>query len=843
MLLYPRYNHLLHRLLHLLLHLILLLHVGAMVGSGGGGGDAVDDEVQGQGVDSRVRLLIVASGGRVDVKDGHRRLFRAAKGIGLPVQMVTVKDPSLETSRILQVIRQHPYKPDDILVLTNSDQYLPAAAPHVLAWRILGEALKQEAEVLIPILFSPLILNPELEKEYHKVEEELRKLKDNKTRESSVKGRTAEDLVLLKNLLHQQDILKVKGKQYQRKVRPDTKNFRAYAFAGLVASIEDLLVAATAGFDGDAAAAIVVAAAPDAVINATDTSSTAAATGTVTATKIIEAVSPDGEEAATTTMTKHVAATTVAGATTRDRRGPGSLAHLWHSLALDVALRYSLGVALDHQHIVFQDAATTSPEWFGYEADGSLKLEIQGLKLASLIYAAPGTMPLQLANIVAREVGVKLPCPQCLDEPLKTERLTSSEAPRVMVTVVVERPTPFFRVFLSRLKDLSYPKQKIFLSFYVTPAAEQHLETVEEFLEEVVDQYLEGALLDPHAGPNVAKSYQFLWNTARKEGMDYLFFLDPIAHLTHPDAVQHLITRNRSVVGPLLTSQDGLHHNIYSGEDRMLNLGHTGERYVKRLKKDDAFLDFSAGLLQVEQVESALLLSRDVLSSARVNFTSYGENFTQGFVSHLLEQGFIPYATNEEIYGKLLNDKNYTSDIWSLEKNDEEYYDLYVSKSPLSSEEAESSSAECRNVGRFLVFNDVFAGDLLQEAQKTPWQDLSDEEEKAQVLVPPTGELTKQMNVLTQSVIRSVFKNKYIQIPESGGRVSLVKGPGHYLPDGKFVALLCLQAMTEDSQLELLKGETKCKLRLTVGEVAYFKRTYYPKITFTGPTSFAALIL
>ncbi|XP_071545302.1 uncharacterized protein [Panulirus ornatus] len=775
---------------------------------------------QGPGFDSRVRLLLVTG---EDPKDGHLRFLRAAKGINLPAQMVVVKDPWQEISQVLEVIRKSPYKSDDVLVLTNSEHYLPTGEPPLLAWRVVGEALQQEAQVLISYPPTPPHLTRHLVHNLQRVEDELFNHSNNGAKDSSVKPRRPEDLLRMKELLQEQRVLHVKMVQELRKARPDTQAFRAYAFAGLAGGVEELLVA--------------------------------------------------GAQA-----------------------GDGTLAHLWHSLAEDVVLRDSLAVALDHHAVVFQDAGTLESGTYAYRGgiDGSVIVNVPGTRVAPLVYASPGNMAPLLANIVAREVGSKRPCLECPDEPQgRGAVMEVGDVPSVMVAVLVERPVPFFRLFLRRLHQLSFPKTRVSLYFCVAPSARQHLQEVEQFLEENGQEYMDTTLLGPEEGPTEdmgpeaepagdigpeagptgdigpeagptgdtgpedgpvgdmgpevgptgAMAHQELWERAMKEEDDYLLLLEANAHLTNPNALQDLISRRRKVVGPLLTSAEGEAHNVYADYLRgHFSRGPMTDKFVGRIAgENDGSFSFR-GLLQAAMVESAVLLSRQAYSFVDVSSVSSGRFLSRSFYTHLLAQGLIPYVSNEVPYGKLIQEEGFTCDFWNLERNEEEFYTLYIAHQGQVRQEA-ASTRGCEHMNTLMVFSESFAQDMLKEVEDAPWEDVSDKEEDVKILVPPASH-ADEVNTLAQSTIRSIFRKHSIQAPSTGGLVSVLKGPGRYVPGAKLVALVGLEALEEEaSRLELWTESSKCELRLRVGEVAYFRRAHYPNVTLVGPITVAAMLL
>lgn len=126
--------------------------------------------------------------------------------------------------------------------------------------------------------------------------------------------------------------------------------------------------------------------------------------------------------------------------------------------------------------------------------------------------------------------------------------------------------------------------------------------------------------------------------------------------------------------------------------------------------------------------------------------------------SRHFSQGFIPYATNEVEYGRLVEEEEVeeeggvnqgaASDIWRLERYDEEFYIAYVhdegdeegeeedthpsapispsgpSRSPSPPASTPSASLHCKDVIQNRVFTRAFAGDFFRDvfAKDSTWK-------------------------------------------------------------------------------------------------------------------------
>ncbi|XP_064093929.1 uncharacterized protein LOC135206483 [Macrobrachium nipponense] len=704
-----------------------------------------NDENNHQPPDWRIRLLIVA--GR-EARDGHRRLFRTALGVNIPAQMISVEDESQELSQILRVIQQEPYRPDDMVVVINSDEYIVAGDPAVASWKIALEATKQEAEIILPYPPPAFKNTRRLQQQIEEVTNELVPYRVS----SGIKPYSSKEAEDVQRLLYTLRRLEVEDKQNYRdfKMNANTRDFGAYAFAGLTTTISETL--------------------------------------------------QDLQEK------EHLK----------------TVKELWHSAVNNLTLRYRYGLAFDDNYIIYQDATTINTGSFSYRKgdSGVLSLHAQvDVLIAPFVHARHSEMPFVASNIMAKEIGATRSCSECPDEPLPdASPLEGADHPTVQIIVLIDHELPFVRLFLQRLRELKYPKEKLSLCVYVS--AETLLDEVEAYIAENMNEYFMVQILPASEMDDYERMRYFIKKANTKLMPDYLFVVEASAHLTNPDTLQILINKRRNIVGPLLRAKAGDRSNIETDYVQgQFAKGAVYSNYVDKRTEDDSGFNLN-GLLQVSKITSAVLLSYQTYSDVVLSDKRPKESHWNSFYRQILEQGYIPYVSNEDDYGYLISEPGeYRPDIWSVDRNENEFLNFYLipvsadkqgsNDAPSDEDEEEKHSHMCRHFRKDKIFNSHYTKDLLSDTKKSSWRVISSRANEPDVLEPP-GEMSILQNIYVQSVIRYFTRNKDLEIPVAGGKMLVFQGSGHLTLQGSMNVIMSM-ADQKVSTLEFKSNEDKDK--------------------------------
>lgn len=249
--------------------------------------------------------------------------------------------------------------------------------------------------------------------------------------------------------------------------------------------------------------------------------------------------------------------------------------------------------------------------------------------------------------------------------------------PTVLIGILVRNKAHTLPYFLSFLENLEYPKNRITLWIRSDNNIDNSIEILKAWLEKekrkyhAVDFlfYEESKGFDDEKGvadwspkrfSHVIKLKEEAINHARKMWADFVFILDADAFLTNPRTLDHLVSKNLTIVAPLLKS-DGMYSNFWAGMTPEYYYIRT-ERYKPILKGEES------GCLEVPMVHSAVLIdlrkdASDLLTFSSENF----ENF-DGPIDDIIT--FALVANRSGIPMHVCNDQKYGFIMVPLENRD-----------------------------------------------------------------------------------------------------------------------------------------------------------------------------
>ncbi|ROT66613.1 hypothetical protein C7M84_015412 [Penaeus vannamei] len=350
-------------------------------------------------------------------------------------------------------------------------------------------------------------------------------------------------------------------------------------------------------------------------------------------------------------------------------------------------------------------------------------------------------------------------------------------------------------------------------------------------------------------GFDYKKAHRLLWLEASKSNEDYLFMLDANVQLTNPDILQDLMRKRRNVVGPLLTHAGGSGHNLMTDYiNHEFSEGFLAGDFVARRREENGTID--VGMLQVARIKSALLLTRDAFLHIKMkSFTSSGDDMWNRFFIHVFEQGYLPYACNQENYGHLTkadDEGKFTPDVWNLERNQEDFIAYFTFLQTPEGQEVALGEGECEGVARRWFFREPFARDLMARVEGgSGWEEAARKgaSATAEVLAPPEGLERKAGQALAKFVVRNMMPQLDDTQVSSAGDLYVLKGSGSFSPEeASFVVLIALGDKVTKVEIQS-KGERRCHLGLQKGEAASFRSADFPKLTFPQSVTLALMAL
>ncbi|CAG9862154.1 unnamed protein product [Phyllotreta striolata] len=159
--------------------------------------------------------------------------------------------------------------------------------------------------------------------------------------------------------------------------------------------------------------------------------------------------------------------------------------------------------------------------------------------------------------------------------------LAENKHPTILASILVRNKAHTLPYFLSNFESLNYPKDRISLWIRSDHNADNSLEIIRQWISSVKDKYHsintefieDGVQYPDEQGPahwtnerfdNIINLRETALNYARRLWADYLLTIDCDVFLTNPDTLNYLVSKNMTVIAPLLRSE-GLYSNFWYG--------------------------------------------------------------------------------------------------------------------------------------------------------------------------------------------------------------------------------------------------------------------------------------
>ncbi|XP_033222160.1 glycosyltransferase 25 family member-like isoform X2 [Belonocnema kinseyi] len=239
--------------------------------------------------------------------------------------------------------------------------------------------------------------------------------------------------------------------------------------------------------------------------------------------------------------------------------------------------------------------------------------------------------------------------------------------PTVLIGILVRNKAHTLPYFLSFLENLKYPKERISLWIRSDNNIDKSIEILNTWLEQQKTKYHavdflfddkskgfddEKGIADwsPTRFSNIIKLREEAVHHARKIWADFIFMLDADVFLTNPNTLDHLVSKNLTVIAPLLKS-DGMYSNFWAGMTPDYYYMRT-DRYKPILRGEDL------GCFAVPMVHTAVLVDLRRKMSSSLTYSSENlENFDgprDDIITFALaanRSGVPLHICNDHIYG------------------------------------------------------------------------------------------------------------------------------------------------------------------------------------------------
>ncbi|XP_076622754.1 glycosyltransferase 25 family member [Colletes latitarsis] len=194
---------------------------------------------------------------------------------------------------------------------------------------------------------------------------------------------------------------------------------------------------------------------------------------------------------------------------------------------------------------------------------------------------------------------------------------SDTKKPTVFITILVRNKAHTLPYFLTFLEQLNYPKDRIYLWIHSDNNIDNSIEILSTWLESKGNEY-HGIEINFDKESNGFEDENGIadWSTQRflhvinlrERGLnagsnmwaDFVWMLDADIFLTNPNTLDELISKNLTVVAPLLKS-DGLYSNFWAGMN-------SNYYYLRTDRYDQILFREETGCFDVPMIYSAVLI-------------------------------------------------------------------------------------------------------------------------------------------------------------------------------------------------------------------------------------------
>ncbi|CAK9802533.1 Glycosyltransferase 25 family member [Anthophora plagiata] len=239
--------------------------------------------------------------------------------------------------------------------------------------------------------------------------------------------------------------------------------------------------------------------------------------------------------------------------------------------------------------------------------------------------------------------------------------------PTVLITILVRNKAHTLPYFLTFIEELNYPKERIHLWIHSDNNVDKSIEILSTWLNNQGSKY-HGIKIHFDKESNGFEdendiahwsAQRFLHminlreealNEGRNMWADFIWLLDADVFLTNPNTLDELISKNETVVAPLLKS-DGLYSNFWAGM--------TNDYYYLRTEKYEPILHREEkGCFNVPMIHSAVLIDLRKHLSDRLTYDPKNLNEYDGPMDDIItfavganKSGVPLFVCNDNVYG------------------------------------------------------------------------------------------------------------------------------------------------------------------------------------------------
>ncbi|XP_053954826.1 procollagen-lysine,2-oxoglutarate 5-dioxygenase [Anastrepha ludens] len=393
---------------------------------------------------------------------------------------------------------------------------------------------------------------------------------------------------------------------------------------------------------------------------------------------------------------------------------------------LDTEKRKKLGIQLDTHSHLFQTLNG---------ARGDLKLDVDldsnegkllniNFMTEPVIIHGNGPSKVELnafANYLAKTFNGE--CLICQEDRLE---LDESKLPIISMALIITQAVPFFDMFLEKIENLNYPKDKLHLFIYSNQKF--HDDMAKSFLKRLEQEYRSVKIVLSSDMLNEQQGRELALQQAKKKQCDYIFFVDADVQVDDPQLLREMLIMNRQFAAPVVSKYDELWSNFWGALS-------DGGYYARSHDYVDIVKGSFTGMWNVPYVSSVYLIKSSAFKHISYHHRDYDPDMAM--CESLRRAGVFMFVTNQHVYGHLVNaDKFDTTlarpDFYALFSNKYDWLKKYIHPNYFKYLEPNATIEQpCPDVFWFQVATDAFCDDLVAIAEHYgKWSDGSNKDSR-----------------------------------------------------------------------------------------------------------------
>ncbi|CAF3598495.1 unnamed protein product [Adineta steineri] len=257
-----------------------------------------------------------------------------------------------------------------------------------------------------------------------------------------------------------------------------------------------------------------------------------------------------------------------------------------------------------------------------------------------------------LSNYIARTWSPTTGCLQSKENVVDVTQIDDlTKWPIVYIALFIEYPTPFLREYFEKIMKITYPKQR--MGVLVHNHVEYHKNITEQYLKKFKqDEYKFVKYLNVNDDMTEGEARQQAIHECQEDKCDYLFVIDSIVHIDHPDTLIALININRTVVAPMLLRPGQTWSNFWGD--------YSDEGFYLRSPDYMDFVNYNKmGLFNVPHIAHAYLINGTFLQHFTPKYIDSAIDPDVKVCQSIRDAGYFMFINNEMNYGHLIDPENF----------------------------------------------------------------------------------------------------------------------------------------------------------------------------------------